>query len=103
VIYWVRIRLALVNTPEVYEMVSPMQSHLLLLTGVQTQALVDEYDGQKSSGYGRMIATIHCGNDTTSHKKFSSECFQRSVIVTAVVTMAMTNPQPTPFILTVTV
>jgi len=26
--------LALVNTPEVYEMVSPMQSHLLLLTGV---------------------------------------------------------------------
>jgi len=63
----VRIRLALVNTPEVYEN-GYLDARAFVMTncGVGTSALVDEDDGQKGGSFGRMIAAVYCGNNTTS-------------------------------------
>lgn len=63
----VRIRLALVNTPEVYEN-GYLDARAFVMTncGVGTHALVDEDDGQKSGSFGRMIAVVYCGNNTSS-------------------------------------
>lgn len=63
----VRIRLALVNTPEVYENgYFDARGFTLNNCGVGTNALVDEDDGQKSGSFGRMIAVVYCGNNTSS-------------------------------------
>jgi len=57
-----RIRLALVNSPEVGE---PGYTEAKQFTSqtcsVGTQALVDEDDGQTGGSYGRMVALVYCG------------------------------------------
>lgn len=57
-----RIRLALVNTPEVGD---PGYSEAKQFTAqtypVGSQALVDQDDGQISGSYGRMVAVVYCG------------------------------------------
>lgn len=59
----VRIRLSLVNTPEVNEAGYSDAKHF---TGtsckVGSHALVDEDDGQKGGSYGRMIGLVYCEN-----------------------------------------
>jgi hypothetical protein len=63
----VRIRLALVNTPEVYETgYFDARTFVMNNCGVGTKALVDEDDGQKGGSFGRMIASVYCGNYTSS-------------------------------------
>jgi hypothetical protein len=63
----IRIRLALVNTPEVYENgYFQARSFVMSNCGVGTNASVDEDDGQKSGSFGRMIALVYCGNNTSS-------------------------------------
>ncbi len=63
----VRIRLALVNTPEVFENgYLDARAYVMSNCGVGTSALVDEDDGQKGGSYGRMIASVYCGNNTSS-------------------------------------
>ena len=63
----VRIRLALVNTPEVYETgYFDARDFTMNNCGVGTKALVDEDDGQKGGSFGRMIALVYCGNNTSS-------------------------------------
>jgi endonuclease YncB( thermonuclease family) len=63
----VRIRLALVNTPEVSE---PGYSDAKQFTEtncrVGTHAMVDEDDGQKGGSYGRMIGLVYCENKDSS-------------------------------------
>src|SRR5437899_8707237 len=57
-----RIRLALVNSPEVGD---PGYTEAKQFTAqtcpVGSQALVDEDDGQTGGSYGRMIALVYCG------------------------------------------
>ena len=57
-----RIRLALVDTPEVGQ---PGYTEAKQFTAqtcpVGSQALVDEDDGQTGGSYGRMIAVVYCG------------------------------------------
>jgi hypothetical protein len=63
----VRIRLALVNTPEVYENgYLDARAFVMDNCGVGTNELVDEDDGQKGGSFGRMIASVYCGNNTSS-------------------------------------
>lgn len=56
-----RIRLALVNTPEVgqpgYQAATDFTANLC---PVGSPALVDEDDGQTGGSYGRIIAVVHC-------------------------------------------
>jgi micrococcal nuclease len=58
-----RIRLALVDTPEVgntgYAEASDATARIC---PVGSDALVDEDDGQTGGSYGRMIAVVFCGN-----------------------------------------
>jgi endonuclease YncB( thermonuclease family) len=63
----IRIRLALVNTPEVYEK-GYLEARAFTMSncGTGTNALVDEDDGQKGGSFGRMIALVYCGNNTSS-------------------------------------
>src|SRR2546426_10124042 len=57
-----RIRLALVNSPEVGE---PGYTEAKQFTAqtcpVGSQALADEDDGQTGGSYGRMVAVVYCG------------------------------------------
>jgi Staphylococcal nuclease homologue len=66
----VRVRLALVNTPErgengYTEAIDFVQS----VCGVGTAALVDEDDGQKEGSFDRVIGLVYCGNDNINNKK----------------------------------
>jgi hypothetical protein len=66
----VRVRLALVNTPErgqsgYSEAIDFVQS----VCGVGTTALVDEDDGQKEGSFDRVIGLVYCGNDNINNKK----------------------------------
>jgi hypothetical protein len=66
----VRVRLALVNTPErgedgYTEAIDFVQS----ICGVGTTALVDEDDGQKEGSFDRVIGLVYCGNDNINNKK----------------------------------
>jgi len=58
-----RIRLALVNSPEVGQ---PGYAEAKQFTAqtcpVGSQALVDEDDGQTGGSYGRMVALVYCGS-----------------------------------------
>ena len=70
----VRVRLALVNTPErgengYTEAIDFVQS----VCGVGTAALVDEDDGQKEGSFERVIGIVYCGNDNINNKKSSNE------------------------------
>ena len=59
----VRIRLALVNTPEVDEDGYSDAKHFTETNcKVGTHAMVDEDDGQKGGSYGRMIGLVYCEN-----------------------------------------
>jgi hypothetical protein len=70
----VRIRLALVNTPErgqsgYTEAIDFVQS----VCDVGTTALVDEDDGQKEGSFDRVIGLVYCGNDNINNKKSLNE------------------------------
>jgi hypothetical protein len=70
----VRVRLALVNTPErgqsgYSEAIGFVQS----VCGVGTTALVDEDDGQKEGSFDRVIGLVYCGNDNINNKKSLNE------------------------------
>src|SRR6058998_4315919 len=57
-----RVRLALVNTPEVGQAGYLEAKDFTAQTcPVGAQALVDEDDGQTAGSYGRMIALVYCG------------------------------------------
>jgi len=57
-----RIRLALVNTPEVGQAGYQEAKVFTAQTcAVGSQAVVDEDDGQTGGSYGRMIAVVYCG------------------------------------------
>ena len=57
-----RIRLALVNTPEVGQPGYQAATDFTASTcPVGSQALVDEDDGQTGGSYGRVIAVVYCG------------------------------------------
>jgi len=59
-----RIRLALVNSPEVGQPGSTEAKQFTAQTcPVGSSALVDEDDGQTGGSYGRMIAVVYCGGD----------------------------------------
>jgi endonuclease YncB( thermonuclease family) len=60
----VRIRLALVNTPEVNEPgYLEAKQFVELSCAVGSKANVDEDDGQKGGSFGRMIAKVYCSNN----------------------------------------
>ena len=66
----VRIRLALVNTPEVNEAgYSDAKQFTETNCKVGTHAMVDEDDGQKGGSYGRMIGLVYCENMDSSLNK----------------------------------
>ena len=57
-----RIRLALVNSPEVGQSgYTDAKQFTAQTCPVGTQALVDEDDGQTGGSYGRMVAVVYCG------------------------------------------
>ena len=68
-----RIRLALVNTPEVGE---PGYDEAKQFTAqtcpIGTHALVDEDDGQTGGSYGRMIALVYCQDVNLNAELLSS-------------------------------
>ncbi|HYY48052.1 MAG TPA: thermonuclease family protein [Thermoplasmata archaeon] len=59
----VRVRLALVNSPDIGE---PGYSEATQFTAqtcpIGSRALVDEDDGQTGGSYGRMVALVYCGS-----------------------------------------
>lgn len=66
----VRVRLALINTPErgdsgYTEAIDFVGS----VCGVGTKALVDEDDGQKEGSFDRLIGLVYCGDDGINNKK----------------------------------
>jgi hypothetical protein len=70
----VRVRLALVNTPErgengYTEGIDFVQS----VCSVGTTALVDEDDGQKEGSFDRVIGLVYCGSDNINNKKSLNE------------------------------
>jgi hypothetical protein len=76
----VRVRLALVNTPErgengYTEAIDFVQS----VCGVGTTALVDEDDGQKEGSFDRVIGLLYCGNDNINNKKSLNELLLEGV------------------------
>jgi len=57
-----RIRLSLVNSPEVAQPgYSEAKNFTAQTCPVGSQALVDEDDGQTGGSYGRMVAVVYCG------------------------------------------
>src|SRR5207247_8748679 len=57
-----RIRLTLVNSPEVAQPGYSVAKNFTAKTcPVGSQALVDEDDGQTGGSYGRMVAVVYCG------------------------------------------
>lgn len=63
----VRVRLAMVNTPEVgepgyYEAIETTESEC----PVGSEALVDEDDGQKGGSFGRLIGVVYCDRSNIS-------------------------------------
>jgi micrococcal nuclease len=69
-----RVRLALVNTPEggesgYTEAIDFVES----VCGVGTTALVDEDDGQKEGSFDRLIGLLYCGDDGINNKKSLNE------------------------------
>jgi micrococcal nuclease len=70
----VRVRLALVNTPErgesgYTEAIDFVES----VCGVGTTALVDEDDRQKEGSFDRLIGLVYCGDDGINNKKSLNE------------------------------
>jgi len=68
-----RIRLTLVNTPEIgqagYE---EAKQFTATLCTVGSQALVDEDDGQTGGSYGRVIAVVYCGGKNLNAELLSA-------------------------------
>jgi micrococcal nuclease len=70
----VRVRLALVNTPERGESVySEAIDFVESVCSVGTTALVDEDDGQKEGSFDRLIGLVYCGDDGINNKKSLNE------------------------------
>jgi hypothetical protein len=70
----VRVRLALVNTPEQGENgYTEAIDFVRSVCGVGTTALVDEDDGQKEGSFDRVIGLVYCGNDNINNKKSLNE------------------------------
>jgi Staphylococcal nuclease homologue len=69
-----RVRLALVNTPERGESgYTKAIDFVESVCGVGTTALVDEDDGQKEGSFDRLIGLIYCGDDGINNKKSLNE------------------------------
>jgi micrococcal nuclease len=63
----VRIRLSLINTPEIGESGYTEAKEFVESTcGVGSWARMDEDDGQKGGSFGRMIGAVYCKNSDTS-------------------------------------
>lgn len=61
----IRIRLSLVNTPEIGgEHYTEAKRLAELLCPIGSPALVDQDDGQRGGSYGRMIGEVHCNNSS---------------------------------------
>src|SRR6266516_2414920 len=68
-----RIRLALVNTPEVGQPGYAEGKQFTARTcPVGSNALVDEDDGQTGGSYGRMVAVVYCGGANLNAALLSS-------------------------------
>jgi micrococcal nuclease len=60
----IRIRLSLVNAPEIgQEHYTEAKRLVELLCPIGNPALVDQDDGQRGVSYGRMIGEVHCNYD----------------------------------------
>jgi Staphylococcal nuclease homologue len=69
-----RVRLALVNTPEGGENRYTETIDLVKSAcRVRTKALVDEDDGQKEGSFGRLIGLVYCGDNGIDNKKSLNE------------------------------
>jgi hypothetical protein len=69
-----RVRLALVNTPERGESgYTKAIDFVESVCDVGTTALVDEDDGQKEGSFDRLIGLIYCGDDGINNKKSLNE------------------------------
>jgi endonuclease YncB( thermonuclease family) len=63
----VRVRLALINTPEVGEGgYDEAKEFTESECSVGSEALVDEDDGQKAGSFGRLIGTVYCNGNSSS-------------------------------------
>lgn len=68
-----RIRLALVNTPEVGEPgYQEAKDFTANLCPVGSQARVDEDDGQTGGSYGRIVAVVYCGGENLNARLVSA-------------------------------
>ena len=87
-----RIRLALVNSPEVGQ---PGYAEAKQFTAqtcpVGSQALVDEDDGQTGGSYGRMVALVYCGSVNLNAALLSSG---NAVLVTYYCSMSEFASEP---------
>lgn len=68
-----RIRLALVNTPEVGQPgYQEAKDFTASVCPVGSQALVDEDDGQTEGSYGRIVAVVYCGGKNLNAELLSA-------------------------------
>jgi hypothetical protein len=76
----VRVRLAMVNTPEVgdegyYAAIDTTESEC----AVGSEALVDEDDGQKEGSYSRLIGVVYCNGNSSSLNEILMESGQANL------------------------
>ena len=70
----IRVRLALVNTPEIGESgYSEAREFVNSVCGIGTSALVDEDDRQREGSFDRLIGVIYCGDSGINNKKSLNE------------------------------
>jgi micrococcal nuclease len=70
----VRVRLALVNTPERGESgYSEAVDFVESVCSIGTSALVDEDDRQKGGSFGRLIGLVYCGDSGINNKESLNE------------------------------
>ncbi|OGS48328.1 MAG: hypothetical protein A3K68_07610 [Euryarchaeota archaeon RBG_16_68_13] len=68
-----RIRLTLVNTPEVGEAgYQAAKDFTATVCPTGSQARVDEDDGQTGGSYGRIVAVVHCGGKNLNAELLSA-------------------------------
>ena len=81
----IRIRLSLINTPEIgMKNYTEAKDLALKLCPVGSMALVDQDDGQTRGSYGRMIGEVYCNYSPTnqnSTKNFSEEMLKSGFAV----------------------
>lgn len=69
----IRVRLALVNTPEIGEPgYEEAKRFAIGLCPPGSKVLVDEDDGQTGGSFGRMLAKVHCGDNILNEQLLRS-------------------------------